>query len=74
MHRPFFRNTPIFNSMGLNLKNLHQAAMLADNDLITELIKSIPENNTILIHALISLIDNFCYNQIMDSTQQVFGK
>jgi CheY-like chemotaxis protein len=56
------------------IKELHQAAMLADNDLITELIKSIPENNTILIHALISLIDNFCYNQIMDSTQQVFGK
>jgi PAS domain S-box-containing protein len=50
------------------IKELHQAAMLADNDLITALIKLIPENNTILIHALISLVDNFCYNQIMDST------
>ncbi len=56
------------------IKELHQAAMLADNDLITELIKSIPENNTILIHALISLIDNFCYNQVMDATQQALGK
>ena len=56
------------------IKELHQAAMLADNDLITELIKSIPENNTSLIHALISLVDNFCYNQIMDSTQQAFDK
>lgn len=50
------------------IKELHQAAMLADNDLIAALIKLIPENNTILIHALISLVDNFCYNQIMDST------
>ena len=56
------------------IKELHQAAMLADNDLITELIKLIPENNTILIHALICLVDNFCYNQIMNSTQQAFDQ
>ncbi len=56
------------------IKELHHAAMLADNDLITELIKSIPRNNTILIRTLVSLVDNFCYNQIMDSTQQAFDK
>jgi PAS domain S-box-containing protein len=56
------------------IAQLHQAAMLADNDLISELIKLIPENNTVLIHSLISLVDNFCYNQIMESTQQAFNK
>jgi PAS domain S-box-containing protein len=55
------------------IRQLHQAAMLADNDLISELIKAIPENNADLIHALISLADNFCYNQIMNSAQQALG-
>ena len=56
------------------LKQLYQATMLADNDLITELIKLIPEDNTVLIHSLISLVDNFCYNQIMNSAQQALKK
>ncbi|PZO40830.1 MAG: hypothetical protein DCF19_11005 [Pseudanabaena frigida] len=53
---------------------LHQAAMLADNDLISELIGTIPANNTVLIQSLISLVDNFCYNQIMSLTQQTINK
>jgi CheY-like chemotaxis protein len=80
------RTTDDLDTLAANLKihlsempdswniQLHQAAMLADNDLITELIKLIPENNTILIHSLISLVDNFCYNQIMNSAQQAFKK
>ncbi|MEA5477391.1 cache domain-containing protein [Pseudanabaena galeata UHCC 0370] len=56
------------------IRQLHQAATLADNDLISELLKSIPESNTVLIHSLISLVDNFCYNQIMDSSLQAFNK
>ncbi|WP_434688302.1 cache domain-containing protein [Pseudanabaena minima] len=56
------------------IRQLHYAATLADNDLINELIKSIPESNTVLIHSLISLVDNFCYNQIMNSSQQAFNK
>ncbi|OYQ64647.1 hypothetical protein B9G53_10765 [Pseudanabaena sp. SR411] len=56
------------------INQLHHAATLADNDLISELIKSIPESNTVLIHSLISLVDNFCYNQIMNSAQQASNK
>ncbi len=51
---------------------LYQAATLADNDLIAELIKAIPTNNTVLIQSLVSLMDNFCYNQIMSVSQQTF--
>jgi hypothetical protein len=49
---------------------LYQAAMLADNDLINELINEIPANNIVLIQSLISLVDNFCYNKIMGLAQQ----
>ncbi|PZU99371.1 MAG: hypothetical protein DCE90_02335 [Pseudanabaena sp.] len=50
------------------IKQLQQAAMLADNDLITELLKEVPSSNPLLIQSLISLVDNFCYNQIMAAT------
>ena len=53
---------------------LYQAAMLADNDLILALIQDIPINNTILSQSLISLMDNFCYNQIMNITKQALEK
>jgi signal transduction histidine kinase/CheY-like chemotaxis protein len=53
---------------------LHQAAMLADNDLILELIKDIPASNIVLSQSLISLMDNFCYNQIMNITKQALEK
>ncbi len=53
---------------------LHQAAMLADNDLINELIDEIPTKNIVLIQSLISLVDNFCYNKIMGLTQQDLNK
>ncbi len=53
---------------------LHQAAMLADNDLIFELIKDIPTSNIVLSQSLISLMDNFCYNQIMNITSQALEK
>ena len=56
------------------IEQLHQAAMLADNDLIFGLIKDIPTNNTVLTHSLISLMDNFCYNQIMYITNQALEK
>ena len=56
------------------IAQLHQAAMLADNDLIFGLIKDIPTNNTVLTHSLISLMDNFCYNQIMYITNQALEK
>ena len=53
---------------------LHEAAMLADNDLILELIKDIPASNIVLSQSLISLMDNFCYNQIMNITNQALEK
>jgi PAS domain S-box-containing protein len=56
------------------IRQLQQAATLADNDLIADLIKDIPINNTVLIQSLISLVDNFCYNQIMNLAQQVLEK
>ncbi|MBD2187601.1 ATP-binding protein [Pseudanabaena mucicola] len=56
------------------LQKLQQAATLADNDLIHELIKEIPSNNTVLIQSLLSLIDNFCYNQIIELTQKFLVK
>jgi PAS domain S-box-containing protein len=80
------RNTDDLETLAANLKDylsqmpnswirqLHQASTLADNDMMNELIKSIPESNTVLIHSLISLVDNFCYNQIMNSAQQAFNK
>nr|WP_242018435.1 cache domain-containing protein [Pseudanabaena sp. FACHB-1998] len=49
---------------------LYQAATLADNELIADLIKEIPINNTVLIQSLVSLVDNFCYTQLMNLTQQ----
>ena len=49
---------------------LYQAAMLADNDLMFELIKDIPSSNIVLSQTLISLMDNFCYNQIMNIAKQ----
>jgi PAS domain S-box-containing protein len=53
---------------------LHQASILADNDLILELIKDIPASNIVLSQSLISLMDNFCYNQIMNITKQALEK
>ncbi|MEE3719615.1 PAS domain S-box protein [Tumidithrix elongata RA019] len=52
------------------IERLHQAAMLADNDLITELARAIPEKNIGFSNALTSFIDNFCYNQIMVLAQE----
>jgi CheY-like chemotaxis protein len=49
---------------------LYQAAMLADNDLMFELIKDIPSSNIVLSQTLISLMGNFCYNQIMNIAKQ----
>jgi PAS domain S-box-containing protein len=48
---------------------LYQAATLADNDLIADLLKSIPATKAPLTLALTSLVDNFGYNQIMVLTQ-----
>lgn len=47
------------------IAQLHQAATLADNDLIAELLKSISTNNPHLTQGLTKLVDNFGYNQIM---------
>ncbi len=52
------------------LKKLHRSASMADSDLIAELAEDIPSNNTALIHSLLSLADNFCYNQIMGLAQE----
>ncbi|OIP74951.1 MAG: hypothetical protein AUK48_08640 [Oscillatoriales cyanobacterium CG2_30_44_21] len=49
------------------VKQLQLAATLADNDLITELLKEVPSNDPLLIQSLISLVNNFCYNQIIAS-------
>jgi len=56
------------------ITQLHEAATLADNDLIADLVKSVPPDNNSLIQSLISLVDNFCYNQIIKSTQQALKK
>jgi len=56
------------------ISRLHQAAILADNDLILDLIKDIPASNIVLSQSLISLMDNFCYNQIMNITKQALEK
>jgi PAS domain S-box-containing protein len=56
------------------IQKLQQAATLADNDLIHELIKEIPINSNVLIQSLLRLIDNFCYNQIIELTQQILMK
>ncbi len=52
---------------------LYEAATLADNDLLATLIQSIPSSHTALARALINLIDNFDYNQIMILAQQVLN-
>ncbi len=56
------------------ISQLQQAATLADNDLIAELIRNIPINNTVLLQSLISLVDDFCYNQIMNLAKQALEK
>ncbi|PSB01063.1 hybrid sensor histidine kinase/response regulator [Merismopedia glauca] len=53
------------------ISQLHQAATLADNDLIAELVKAIPATNAPLTQALMSLVDSFGYNQIMILTQEI---
>lgn len=56
------------------ITQLHEAATLADNDLIADLVKSVPTDKNSLIQSLISLVDNFCYNQIINLTQQALKK
>lgn len=56
------------------IMQLQEAATLADNDLIADLVKMIHTDNNALIQSLISLVDNFCYNQIINLTQQALKK
>lgn len=53
------------------ISQLHQAATLADNDLIAELVTAIPTSNAPLIRGLMTLVDNFGYDRIMILTQEV---
>jgi PAS domain S-box-containing protein len=49
---------------------LHQAATLADNELISKLMKEIPAIHAAFGRALLSLVDDFRYHDLMDLTQQ----
>jgi PAS domain S-box-containing protein len=50
---------------------LYQAATLADNDLISELVAAIPANNLPLTQALTNLVDSFAYDRIMFLTKDI---
>lgn len=48
------------------IKQLHQAAICADEELIFQLLNQIPGENATLINALTELVDNFCLDQIIN--------
>ena len=56
------------------LTQILQAATLADNDLITDLVHAIPADRDNLAKSVISLMQNFEYNQIRELAQTAIGK
>ncbi|MBW4617988.1 MAG: PAS domain S-box protein [Cyanosarcina radialis HA8281-LM2] len=50
---------------------LHQAATLADNELIGKLIEEIPATDAALKRSLLSLVDDFRYQHLMELTQNL---
>jgi CheY-like chemotaxis protein len=52
---------------------LHQAATLADNELIGKLLEEIPATDAAFARSLVSLVDDFRYHHIMDLTQNLDG-
>jgi two-component system, sensor histidine kinase and response regulator len=55
------------------IKELYQAAMLADSDSIYQLCKSIPSDNNHISQMLLDLANNFDYERIMFLTESVIN-
>ncbi|OKH32951.1 hypothetical protein NIES2119_24765 [[Phormidium ambiguum] IAM M-71] len=51
------------------IKQLHQAAICADEELIFQLLHHIPDENANLLNALADLVNNFCLEQIIHITE-----
>ncbi len=49
--------------------NLYQAAMLADNELIAQLLAEIPVSNSVLRDGLVHLVNQFRYDKIMEASK-----
>ncbi len=53
------------------LKDLHQAALILDEELILKLIEQVPENKALLAEALMNLVNDFRFDLMYEYTQSV---
>ncbi len=52
------------------VEQLHQAAIKVNAKLVFQLIEQIPKSNTHLANSLTELVNNFCFEEIVELTQQ----
>ena len=52
------------------IASLHQAALTVDGDRILQLIEQIPEHHLTLAARLAELVHNFCFDEILELTQE----
>jgi PAS domain S-box-containing protein len=68
---PFTLNADSFSVMpGEWIQQLNQAAMKVNAKLVSQLIHQIPEEQAPLANALTQLVDDFCFEEIVDLTKQ----
>lgn len=68
---PFTLTTDSFSVMPVEwVQQLNQAAMKVNAKLVSQLIQQIPEDQASLANALTQLVDDFCFEEIVDLTKQ----
>lgn len=66
-----FHSTIHLESMpAIWIASLRQAAIAVDGDLIMQLINEIPGEHSALVQALTELVNNYCFDEIIDLTEQ----
>ena len=50
--------------------SLRQAAIAVDSDLLMQLINEIPGEHSVLAQALTELVNNYCFDEIVDLTEE----
>ncbi len=69
---PFTLTTDSFSVMPVEwVQQLNQAAMKVNAKLVSQLIQQIPEDQASLANALTQLVDDFCFEEIVDLTKQL---
>lgn len=68
---PFVLTADSFSTMPIEwVQQLNQAAMKVNAKLVSQLIQHIPEDQAPLANALTQLVDDFCFEEIVDLTKQ----